>query len=172
VLTAGGITVETTDDVTGAELAACAKNAAALASAAAASRGANLAGAAAGRVFSEVHELALARGGRSETFAGLAGAGDLVATSLAEGSRNRRAGELVGAGVPARQVEAAVGQTAESLATVPLLDEALARDGIEAPVTAGLRDVLEGRSSPDDWLENVRSARPRAPAEAAAARVG
>jgi glycerol-3-phosphate dehydrogenase (NAD(P)+) len=173
VLTASGLTVEATDDVTGAELAACAKNAAALASAAAASRGANLAGAAAGRVFSEVHELALARGARSETFAGLAGAGDLVATSLAEGSRNRRAGELVGAGVPARQVEAAVGQTAESLATVPLLDDALTRDGIEAPVTAGLREVLEGRSSPDDWLESVRSADGAgAPAEAAAARVG
>ena len=61
VLEAGGLTVETTDDVTGAELASCAKNAAALASAAAAPRGANLAGAAAGRVFSEVHELALAQ---------------------------------------------------------------------------------------------------------------
>src|SRR4029453_630154 len=80
------------------ELAACAKNAAALATAAAAPRGANLAGAAAGRVFSEIHELAVASGARSETFAGLAGTGDLVATALAEGSRNRRAGELVGAG--------------------------------------------------------------------------
>ena len=62
---------------------------------------------------------------RSETFAGLAGAGDLVATAIAEGSRNRRAGELVGAGVPRGQVEAAVQQTAESLATVPLLDRGL-----------------------------------------------
>ena len=100
VLDAGGLTVETTDDVTGAELAACAKNAAALASGAAAARGANLAGAAAGRVFSEVHDLAVASGGRSETFAGLAGAGDLVATAIAAGSRNRRAGELVGSGMP------------------------------------------------------------------------
>jgi glycerol-3-phosphate dehydrogenase (NAD(P)+) len=167
VLSAGGLTVETTDDVTGTELAACAKNAAALASAAAASRGANLAGAAAGRVFAEVHQLALARGGRSETFAGLAGAGDLVATSLAEGSRNRRAGELVGAGVPTQQVEATVGQTAESLATVPLLGQVLSRDGIDAPVTAGLCNVLEGRTSPDDWLESVRSAGARGTRHAA-----
>ena len=139
VLGVGGLTVETTDDVTGAELAACAKNAAALASGAAAMRGANLAGAAAGRVFSEVHELAVASGGRSETFAGLAGAGDLVATAIAEGSRNRRAGELVGSGMPSVQVEAAVQQTAESLATVPLLSEAFAREGIDAPITTGLR---------------------------------
>jgi glycerol-3-phosphate dehydrogenase (NAD(P)+) len=135
VLAAGGLTVEATDDVTGAELAAAAQNAAALAGAAAAARGANLAGAAAGRVFSEVHDLAVASGGRSETFAGLAG-------------------------VPAGQVETTVRQTAESLATVPLLAEAFAREGIEAPVTAGLRRVLDGETSPDEWLESVRSAKP------------
>jgi glycerol-3-phosphate dehydrogenase (NAD(P)+) len=160
VLEAGGLTVEATDDVTGTELAACAKNAAALASAAAAARGANLAGAAAGHIFAEIHELALASGGRSETFAGLAGAGDLVATAIAEGSRNRRAGEMVGAGVPAGQVEASMDQTAESLATVPLLGLAFERQGIEAPVTDGLRRVLDGESSPEQWLESVRSARP------------
>jgi glycerol-3-phosphate dehydrogenase (NAD(P)+) len=160
LLEAGGLSVEATDDVTGAELAACAKNAAALGSAAAAPRGANLAGAAAGHIFSEIHELALASGGRSETFAGLAGAGDLVATAIAEGSRDRRAGEMVGAGVPAGQVEASMDQTAESLATVPLLGLAFEREGIDAPVTTGLRRVLDGESSPEQWLESVRSARP------------
>ena len=160
LLEAGGLTVEATDDVTGAELAACAKNAAALATAAAAARGANLAGAAAGRVFAEIHELAIVSGARSETFAGLAGTGDLVATALSEGSRNRRAGELVGAGLPAGQVEASMDQTAESLATVPLLAEALEREGIEAPITRGLRRVLDGDASPEQWLETVRSARP------------
>ena len=157
VLTDGSLNVETTDDVAGTELASCAKNAAALASAAAASRGANLAGAAAGRVFAEVHELALACGARSTTFTGLAGTGDLVATALAEGSRNWRAGELVGAGMPPQQVQAVVEQTAESLQTVPLLDLAFTREGIDAPVTTGLRDVLDGRASADEWLESVRS---------------
>src|ERR671911_692330 len=160
MLEAGGLTVEATDDVTGTEFAACAKNAAALGSAAAAPRGANLAGAAAGHIFSEVYELALASGGRSETFTGLAGAGDLVATAIAEGSRNRRAGEMVGAGMPAGQVEAAVAQTAESLATVPLLGLAFQRQGIDAPVTTGLGRVLDGDASPDQWLESVRSATP------------
>ena len=146
VLEAGGLTVEATDDVTGAELAAAARNAAALAGAAAAARGANLAGAAAGRVFSEVHELAMASGGRSETFAGLAGAGDLVATTMADGRAGRP--------------DAAAQPTAESLATVPLLTEAFAREGIEAPVTTGLRSMLDGETSPDQWLESVRSAKP------------
>jgi glycerol-3-phosphate dehydrogenase len=111
-------------------------------------------------VFAEIHELAVASGARSETFAGLAGTGDLVATALAEGSRNRRAGELVGAGVPAGQVEASMDQTAESLATVPLLADAFEREGIEAPITTGLRRVLDGDTSPEQWLETVRSARP------------
>jgi glycerol-3-phosphate dehydrogenase (NAD(P)+) len=102
----------------------------------------------------------VASGGRSETFAGLAGAGDLVATAMAEGIPSRRAGQMLGAGVPAGQVEAAVQQTAESLATVPLLTEALERAGIEAPVTTGLRRVLDGETSPEQWLESVRSAKP------------
>jgi glycerol-3-phosphate dehydrogenase (NAD(P)+) len=141
------MTVEATDDVTGAELAACAKNAAALGSAAAAARGANLAGTAAGRIFAEVHQLALASGGRSETFAGLAGTGDLVATALAETTRDARAGG------PASE-------TAESLATVPLLTERLAREGIAAPVTSGLQQVLDGEASTEQWLESVRGAKP------------
>jgi glycerol-3-phosphate dehydrogenase (NAD(P)+) len=161
VLEAGGLTVEATDDVTGTELAACAKNAAALASGAASVRSANLAGAAAGRIFSEVHELAVASGGRSETFAGLAGAGDLVATAIADGSRNRRAGELVGTGMPPGQVAAAVQQTAESLATVPLLSDAFAREGIDAPVTTGLRRVLDGDESAEAWLDSVRETKPQ-----------
>jgi glycerol-3-phosphate dehydrogenase (NAD(P)+) len=136
VLAAGGMNADATDDVTGAEFAACATSAASLASAAAADGGASLAGAAAERVFSEVHELAVASGGRSETFAGLAGAGDLVAAAIGGG------------------------QSAESRATVPLLGLAFERRGIDAPVTAGLREVLEGEALPDQWLESVRSARP------------
>ncbi|HZC14116.1 MAG TPA: 1-acyl-sn-glycerol-3-phosphate acyltransferase [Thermoleophilaceae bacterium] len=144
VLAAGGLHADATDDVTGTEFAACARNVAALASAVAAQGGANLAGAAAGRIFSEVRELALASGGRSETFAGLAGAGDLV-----------------GADVSPNRAEAAVRETAESLATVPLLGLAFARRGIDAPVTTGLSEVLDGEAPPDQWLEDVRSARPR-----------
>ena len=136
VLAAGGLSADATDDVTGTEFAACATTPPRSASAAAAPGGATLAGAAAGRVFSEVHELAVASGGRSETFAGLAGAGDLVASAIAGG------------------------QTADSRATVPLLGLAFERRGIDAPVTAGLSEVLEGETSPDQWLESVRSARP------------
>ena len=70
--------VTVTSDVTGVELAGTATNVAVLAAGAASAAGANVAGAAAGKVFAEVDALAQLRGGRPETFAGLAGAGDLV----------------------------------------------------------------------------------------------
>ena len=92
-------------DVIGVELAGGAKNAAALAAAAAAAAGPNAAGAAAGKVFAEVDAYAAHAAARTpETFAGLAGAGDLVATVLAAGSRNRRAGELLAAAMPPAEI--------------------------------------------------------------------
>ena len=155
-----GLDVTATDDVAGAELAACAKNVAALAAAAAAPRGLNAAGAVAGRVFTEVHELALDRGARSETFVGLAGTGDLVATALCEGSRNRRAGELLGRGIGREEAGGLVGQAAEALDIVPLLAGLMSER--DAPAIAGLADLVEGRLTPDEWVASVCAPRPRA----------
>jgi glycerol-3-phosphate dehydrogenase (NAD(P)+) len=149
--------VETTDDVMGAELAACAKNAAALAAAAAASSGMNAAGAAASRVFAETHRLALHAGGRTETFLGLAGTGDLVGTALADHSRNRRAGELLGRGVPADQIPALLEETPESLDAVPLLVRAFDQAGLDAPATQDLGALIEGRLAPEEWVASVRA---------------
>jgi glycerol-3-phosphate dehydrogenase len=143
------------------ELAGTAKNAAALAAATAAVAGPNAAGAAAGKVFAEVDAWSRARGGHPETFAGLAGAGDLVATVVAAGSRNRRAGELLGQGTPAREIPRALGQAAEALDAVPLLAAALRSDGVPAPAVQGLAAVVEGRVPAQHWAETVIS---RAPA--------
>lgn len=156
-----GLDVATTDDVTGVELAAAAKNAAALAAAAAAVVGPNAAGAAAGKVFAEIDALSRASGGRAETFAGLAGAGDLVATVLADGSRNRRAGEMLGAGVPRVEIEPRLGQAAESLDALPLLASALESGGVPAPCVTGLAAVVEGRLDAMAWANAVTT--PAAP---------
>jgi len=157
VLTAAGLDVERSSDVTGVELAGAAKNAAVLAAATAAVAGPNAAGAAAGKVFAEVSAYAARRGGRPETFAGLAGAGDLVASVVAQGSRNRRAGELLGAGTPSTEIEPALGQAAESLHVLPLLAAALAADGLPAPAVAGLAAVVAGSVSAVDWAHGVTS---------------
>jgi glycerol-3-phosphate dehydrogenase (NAD(P)+) len=118
----------------------------------------NAAGAAAARVFGEVHELALRDGARTETFLGVAGAGDLVATALAEHSRNRRAGELLGLGVPGTQIQAQLRQAAEGISSVPLLCAAVDRAHIDAPATAALCALIDGRLDRSEWLASVRRA--------------
>jgi glycerol-3-phosphate dehydrogenase (NAD(P)+) len=152
---AAGLDASITTDVTGVELAGCAKNAAALAAAAASGAGPNIAGAAAGKVFAEVDALARRRGGRPETFAGLAGVGDLVATVGSAGSRNRRAGELLAQGVPSTEIIKALGQTAEAVDSVPLL-ASVARDAhVEAPALNSLAALVEGRIPPERWTATV-----------------
>jgi glycerol-3-phosphate dehydrogenase (NAD(P)+) len=155
MFTQAKLDVTTTSDVTGVELAGCAKNAAALAAAAAAVAGPNVAGAAAGKVFAEVDALARARGGRPETFAGLAGAGDLVATVVATGSRNRRAGELLAQGVPAAEIPQAIGQATEAVDSVPLLASVARQAAIDSPALDGLAALLDGRIEPDQWAATV-----------------
>ena len=154
-LSAAGLQVENTTDVIGVELAGCAKNAAALAAAAASSAGPNAQGAAAGKVFAEIDAFARGHGSRPGTFAGLAGTGDLIATVLAEGSRNRRAGELLAQGMPAADIGAALGQTAEAVAAVPLLAARLKEAGVDAPVLNGLAGIIEGRVEPERWTASL-----------------
>jgi glycerol-3-phosphate dehydrogenase (NAD(P)+) len=148
--------VTITTDVTGVELAGCAKNAAVLAAAAAASQaGPNIAGAAAGKVFAEIDALARVRGGRPETFAGLAGAGDLVATVVASGSRNRRAGELLGQGISADEIGLALGQAAEAVDSVPMLATAAREAHLDSPALDGLAALVQGEIEPERWAATI-----------------
>ena len=154
-LVSAGLDVATTTDVTGVELAGCAKNVAVLAAAAASGAGPNVAGAAAGKVFAEVDALARSHGGKPETFAGLAGAGDLVATVVASQSRNRRAGELLSQGVRPKEIGAALGQVAEAVDCVPLLASVARTAQLDTPALDGLAALIEGRIDPERWTATV-----------------
>lgn len=154
-LRTAGLDVTTTSDVTGVELAGAAKNVAVLAAAVASIVGPNVAGAAAGKVFAEVDALAQARGGRPETFAGLAGAGDLVATVLAERSPNRRAGELLAQGVPGAEIDHALGHAVEGVDAAPLLASAARSAHIETPALDSLAALIEGRIEPEEWTATI-----------------
>jgi glycerol-3-phosphate dehydrogenase (NAD(P)+) len=155
-----GVVCETSTDPVGVELAGAAKNAAALAAGATESQGLNAAGAAAGHIFAEVWALAAQQGAQAESFIGLAGTGDLVATALAPQSRNRRAGELLAEGVPSDEIPERIGQAVESFDLVPLLAGALHGAGVRAPVTTGLDDLIAGRLPLEEWVELVRTTVP------------
>lgn len=158
VLEDAGLEVERSSDLVGTELAGCAKNVAALAASAASAAGMNAAGAAAGHTFREIENLAQGYGATHGTFTGLAGTGDLVATVLATGSRNRRAGELLGAGVPVESIKQQLGHVAEAIDTVPLLATVIENSGREAPTVFALRDLIAGTIRPEQWVEIVRRA--------------
>ena len=162
VLSAAGLDARTTD-VTGVELAGIAKNAAALAAAAAAPAGPNAAGAAAGKVFAELQAYATRLGARPETFAGLAGTGDLVATVVAAGSRNRRAGELLGGGMPRRRDRPDArpdGRGARHAAAARRPPRA--RERRRAAATAASPSWSPARRPPSEWLDTLTTRRARA----------
>jgi glycerol-3-phosphate dehydrogenase (NAD(P)+) len=85
-------------------------------------------------------------GARPETFAGLAGMGDLIVTCWSRHGRNRHAGELIARGATPEEAAAEIGQVVEGLTTAPVLRDLSRRLGIELPITEGVCRVLEGDS--------------------------
>jgi glycerol-3-phosphate dehydrogenase (NAD(P)+) len=151
-----GLVCERTTDVTGVEMAGAAKNAAALAAAAAEPHGLNAAGIAVAEIWRECIDYAIERGADLETFSGLAGVGDLTATMMAPAGRNRRAGELLGAGTPAAEIQAKIGQASEGLDTTPLLAEAVAASGGPAEALSGLAELIRGEIDTEEWVAGLR----------------
>jgi len=139
------------DDMLGVELCAAAKNVIALAAGGAdgLALGDNAKAALVARGLAEMARLADAAGARPETFAGLAGMGDLIVTCWSRSARNRRAGELVAQGATPDEARATIGMAVEGLTTAPVLRDLSHRLGIELPITESVCAVLEGTSLGD-----------------------
>jgi glycerol-3-phosphate dehydrogenase (NAD(P)+) len=134
------------DDVPGVELCAAAKNVIALAAGGADGLGLGDNGKAAlvSRGLAEMRRLAEVAGARPDTFAGLAGMGDLIVTCWSPSGRNRRAGELIARGATAAEARAEIAMAVEGLTTAPVLRDLSRRLGIELPITEAVCAVLEG----------------------------
>jgi glycerol-3-phosphate dehydrogenase (NAD(P)+) len=112
------------------------------------------------RSLAEVTRLGSRLGARSQTFAGLAGIGDMIATCTSRHSRNRKAGELLALGRAPGELQDLVGQVVEGIPTAYALHDLSARLGIEMPVTSNVYEALEnGRSV----IECVRDLMGRTP---------
>lgn len=103
------------------------------------------------RGLAEITNFAVAQGARRRTMFGLAGLGDLIATSESSLSRNFRAGEMLGKGYSKREVLKRMQQTAEGLSSVEPVLELAARHGIEMPIASQVLDVIEGRMNPKEF---------------------
>jgi glycerol-3-phosphate dehydrogenase (NAD(P)+) len=139
------------NDVVGVELCAAAKNVIALAAGAVDGLGLgdNAKAALLTRGLAEMTRLGEASGARAETFAGLAGMGDLVVTCWSRHSRNRRAGELIARGASPQEAEEEIGMVVEGLTTAPILRYVATELEIELPITEGVCAVLGGASLQD-----------------------
>jgi glycerol-3-phosphate dehydrogenase (NAD(P)+) len=135
-------------DLVGVELCAASKNVIALSAGAVdgLEAGDNAKAALITRGLSEMKRLGDACGARSETFAGLAGMGDLIVTCWSRHSRNRRAGELIARGASPEDAVAEIGQVVEGLTTAPVLRDLARGLGVELPITEAVCSVLGGAS--------------------------
>ena len=135
-------------DVVGVELCAAAKNVIALAAGGVdgLELGDNTKASLITRGLAEMARLGEAAGARTETFAGLAGMGDLIVTCWSRHGRNRKAGELIAQGRAPDEAIAEIGQTVEGITTAPVLQELSHRLGVELPITEAVCAVLAGRS--------------------------
>jgi glycerol-3-phosphate dehydrogenase (NAD(P)+) len=136
--------VYTTDDIIGVELSGALKNVIALCAGCCDGMGFgdNTLAMLMTRGLAEISRLGLALGGRPETFAGLAGMGDLIVTCTSRHSRNRRAGVLLGEGASVGEALERVGAVVEGYYAARAGCEMARRHGAEMPITEAIYAVL------------------------------
>jgi glycerol-3-phosphate dehydrogenase (NAD(P)+) len=94
------------------------------------------------RGLAELTRLGTALGGRRETFSGLAGMGDLIATCSSRQSRNRYVGEQLGKGRSIEEITAEMDQVAEGVTTSAVVMELGERYGIDLPISYEVHRVV------------------------------
>jgi glycerol-3-phosphate dehydrogenase (NAD(P)+) len=112
------------------------------------------------RSLAEVTRLGSRLGARFETFAGLAGIGDMIATCTSRHSRNRKAGELLARGHAPGEIQGLVGQVVEGIPTAYALHDLSAQLGIEMPVTSNVYEALQNGRSVADCVRDLMGRTP------------
>jgi glycerol-3-phosphate dehydrogenase (NAD(P)+) len=136
------------DDIIGAEIGGVVKNVLAIACGVVdgAGLGQNARAALISRGFAEMVRYGLARGGRMDTLAGLAGLGDLVLTCSSTSSRNFSLGRGLGEGRNAADLLSDRSTVAEGAFTAPVLAEDAAARGIDMPIVNAVAALIERRA--------------------------
>ena len=102
------------------------------------------------RGLTEMARLGISMGAQKDTFAGLAGVGDLIVTCTSVHSRNRRAGILIGQGKSVKEAMDEVGAVVEGYYAAASAYALCKKQGVEMPiVTAAYQCLYEGLSAKD-----------------------
>ncbi len=107
------------------------------------------------RGLTEIARLGERLGARKETFAGLAGMGDLIVTCTSLHSRNNRCGILIGQGIPVAQAMEQIGAVVEGYYAAAACKEMADLLGVEMPITQGAYQVLYQGATPQSVLTRL-----------------
>ncbi len=153
----------TSEDVTGIELGGALKNIFAIAAGVCDGLhlGDNTKAALVTRALAELIRLGSALGGRSETFQGLSGMGDLIVTCFSKHSRNRLVGERLGRGESLGTIVSSMRMVAEGVPTTYSAQECARKLGIQTPIIDHVRLILDGEMSPANALSALLARDPR-----------
>ncbi|MGH3500063.1 MAG: NAD(P)H-dependent glycerol-3-phosphate dehydrogenase [Nocardioidaceae bacterium] len=149
----------TNTDVIGCELGGATKNVIALAVGMAVGFGFgdNATATVITRGLAETARLGAALGARAQTFAGLAGLGDLVASCSSPLARNRGFGEKLAQGQSVEEITGATRQVAEGVMSCQSIRDLAARTNVEMPIVEHVAALLAGELTPQQMLTGLIS---------------
>jgi glycerol-3-phosphate dehydrogenase (NAD(P)+) len=144
--------VYTIDDVLGVEMAGALKNVYAISVGMGYSLGIgeNTRAMVIARSVREMSKLGEAMGGQRDTFAGLAGMGDLIVTCTSQRSRNRHVGEQLGAGKPIEEIISSMNQVAEGVKAASVIMEFADKYGLNMPIAREVDAVINHGANVED----------------------
>jgi len=162
--------VYTNSDVVGCELGGPLKNVIAIAAGMGDGLGVgiNTKAAVVARGLAEMTRLGCALGGRPETFPGLTGMGDLLATCMSPLSRNRQVGEQFGKGRTTDEIVASMNMVAEGIKTSSVVVELAQRHALTLPIAIEVDAVVRGERTAAQAFRGLRRAAPGAESDSAA----
>lgn len=112
------------------------------------------------RAIAEMTKLGVKMGARPETFAGLAGVGDMIVTCTSMHSRNFRCGRLIGQGKDPEEARKEIGMVVEGMFTAEAVHDLARREGVDMPIAEAIYEAIQGKVKASDALESLMT-RPR-----------
>lgn len=149
--------IYSTDDLVGVEVGGAVKNVLAIATGIADGLGLGMNARAAliTRGLAEITRLGIALGGRSETFMGLTGMGDLILTCTGDLSRNRQVGLGLAAGKTLDAIVTELGHVAEGVRCVQAVRQLAQQHGVAMPIVDAVARVLFDNEKPQDAIRRL-----------------
>jgi glycerol-3-phosphate dehydrogenase (NAD(P)+) len=154
--------VYTIDDVLGVEMAGALKNVYAIAVGMGYSLGIgeNTRAMVIARSVREMSKLGEAMGGQRDTFAGLAGMGDLIVTCTSQRSRNRHVGEQLGSGKTIDEIISSMNQVAEGVRAASVIMEFADKYGLNMPIAREVDAVINHGCTVEDAYRGLAADTP------------